>query len=95
MLREIEMHLPQGPHQPVPPAVLSISACQDNQVTLDGTINSMFTGTLLNVWATGAFQDYPTFRDRIAAGMPPYSTPVLSGAGSPNPAFLHQLPLTI
>ena len=44
---------------PVGASVRLISACQDNQVALDGLTNGLFTGRLLEAWGAGAFQgDY-------------------------------------
>ena len=61
---------------PVAASVRLISACQDNQVALDGLTNGLFTGRLLETWGAGAFQgDYAAFHKAIADTMPPTQTP--------------------
>lgn len=77
-------------------SILLISGCQDNQLSLDGTFNGMFTGHLLSVWRNGAFQgDYATFHKAIVQRMPPNQTPNLFVDGASNVAFLSQQPFTI
>ena len=57
---------------PVAASVRLISACQDNQVALDGLTNGLFTGRLLEAWGEGAFQgDYAAFHRAIVDRMPP------------------------
>jgi hypothetical protein len=64
------------------PCVLLISGCQDNQVSLDGTHNGLFTATLLTVWNGGAFQgSYRTLHRRITRQMPSTQTPAFTLAG--------------
>lgn len=58
--------------------VLLISGCADNQTSLDGAVNGLFTGTLLKVWKTyqarGVVPSYRLLRQAINAQMPPYQT---------------------
>ena len=68
---------------PVAASVRLISACQDNQVALDGLTNGLFTGRLLETWGAGAFQgDYAAFHKAIVDLMPP----------TPDPEPLHHRP---
>ena len=56
---------------PVKASVRLISACQDNQVALDGLTNGLFTGRLLEAWGEGAFHgDYAAFHRAILGRMP-------------------------
>ncbi len=61
---------------PVAASVRLISACQDNQVAMDGLTNGLFTGRLLEAWGEGAFQgDYAAFHRAIVDRMPPEPDP--------------------
>jgi len=70
-------------------SVILISGCQDNQLSLDGPRNGLFTGTLRAVWNGGRLTGgYRRFRDQIAARMPAYQTPnyfVAGGWRRPSP----------
>ncbi|MBG0568427.1 caspase family protein [Actinoplanes aureus] len=77
------------------PAVLAESACQDNQVAMDGRRNGLFTQRFLEVWATGAATDYPDLHRRICELMPPQQTPNLYWATDRDVAFESQRPLVI
>lgn len=77
-------------------SVLLISGCQDNQLSLDGTFNGLFTGTLKIVWNGGTFTgSYRSFRTAIGSKMPPDQTPNMSRVGASNGAFIAQRPFTI
>ena len=77
-------------------SVMLISGCQDNQTSLDGTYNGLFTGTLLKVWNAGTFTgNYRTFRNRIVSRMPPDQTPNLFWASDRCAKFEAQVPFTI
>ena len=77
-------------------SVLLISGCQDNQLSMDGTFNGLFTGTLKTVWNGGTFDgSYRRFHTAIGSKMPPDQTPKLSLVGASNPAFIAQKPLTL
>ena len=81
---------------PVAASVRLISACQDNQVAMDGLTNGLFTGRLLEAWGEGAFQgDYRAFHRAILDRMPPDQTPNLYLAGLPSPAYDAQRPFDI
>ena len=47
------------------PAILQISACQDEEYSFEGFGNGKFTKALLNVWADGKFQG--TYKDLFTA----------------------------
>lgn len=77
-------------------SVLLISGCQDNQLSMDGTFNGLFTGTLKTVWNGGTFRgSYRRFHTAIAAKMPPDQSPKLSLVGASNAAFIAQKPFMI
>lgn len=77
-------------------SVMLISGCQDNQVSLDGTFNGKFTGTLLRVWRDGQFSgDYRDFHSRILARMPSTQSPNLFLVGQQNVAFERQKPFLV
>ena len=77
-------------------SVLLISGCQDNQVSLDGSRNGLFTQTLLSVWKDGAYGGpYARFHKAIVKNMPPTQTPNLFKVGQPNSSFERQTPFTV
>jgi len=72
----------------IAPCVLLISGCQDNQLSLDGTHNGLFTATLLTVWNGGAFRGgYRRLHRQISQRMPSTQSPRLSVIGTPNRGF--------
>jgi hypothetical protein len=76
--------------------IVLISGCQDNQVSLDGSRNGMFTGMLKRVWNNGKFAyAYRRFRDTIVSKMPPTQTPNYFVVGAANPKFESQVPFTV
>ncbi|MET9882007.1 caspase family protein [Streptomyces sp. NPDC006430] len=78
------------------PGVVLISACQDDQVALDGRVNGKFTETLLRVWSGGAFDgSYEAFHQDIKKRMPATQIPNFFTTGSPGAGFLGQKPFTI
>jgi hypothetical protein len=77
-------------------SVLLISGCMDNQTSLDGARNGLFTGTLKKVWNGGRFKGgYRKLRDTIVSKMPPNQTPNYFFVGVANPKFEAQQPWTI
>jgi metacaspase-1 len=77
-------------------SVQLISGCQDNQLSLDGTFNGLFTGTLRQVWNGGTFRgSYTKFHKAIRSRMPPDQTPKLTMVGASNAAFEAQQPFQI
>jgi hypothetical protein len=73
-----------------------ISGCQDNQYSMDGEFNGLFTGTLLRVWDSGHFKgSYADFHRQIVRLMPSTQSPNHFLVGQPNPAFDAQGPFEI
>jgi hypothetical protein len=87
---------PAGEKAKVNAAVLLISGCQDNQTSLDGARNGLFTEKLKKTWNGGKFSGgYRLFRDKIAALMPATQTPNFFRTGATNAAFEAQKPFSI
>ncbi len=81
---------------PVAASVRLLSACQDNQVAMDGLANGLFTGRLLEAWGEGAFQgNYSAFYRAIVERMPPAQTPNQFLTGQQSPAYDAQRPFDI
>jgi len=77
-------------------STILISGCQDNQLSLDGDFNGLFTATLLRVWNEGRFRgDYRKFHQAIRRNMPPDQTPNFFTTGAPNRLFERQSPFTV
>lgn len=77
-------------------SVILISACQENQVVMDGIKNGLFTETLLKVWDNGKFSGgYHHFRNQITSLMPPTESPKYTIVGHRERAFEHQRPFSI
>lgn len=87
---------PNTPDNQIQASVLLLSSCTDNQQSLDGPFNSVFTEELINVWANGNFTgDYNVFASAIEDHTPSSQTPQIKVAGVPNNAFLNSKPFTI
>jgi hypothetical protein len=96
MYDEIQKSVPPFDKANIGATVILTSGCQDNQTSLDGDKNGLFTQTLLEVWNDGSFDSsYRTFRRRIAREMPPWQSPNLFIVGSPNQTFTSQVPFTV
>lgn len=92
----IQKATPAGEKAAVRSTVLLVSGCQDNQFSLDGRRNGLFTGMLKKVWNKGKFEGgYRRFRDSIAQRMPAQQTPNYLVIGKANPGFEAQTPFTI
>lgn len=77
-------------------SVLLISGCQDNQLSLDGDRNGLFTQQVLEVWDDGQWVgSHPSFHKAVGAKMPPTQSPNYNPVGAQNAAFEQQTPLTI
>jgi hypothetical protein len=77
-------------------AALLISGCQDQQVSLDGRRNGLFTANMKKVWKEGAFDGgYRRFHEMIVGRMPPTQTPNLFQVGAMTPEFLNRKPFTV
>ncbi len=96
LYEEIQRAFPGGERVEVKASVILISGCQDNQYSLDGERNGLFTETLKKVWRRGAFRgSLEKFRDSIAQRMPPSQTPNYYCVGRRNPEFEAQSPFTL
>lgn len=81
----------------LPPSVVLIAACQDNQLAREDTRHGVFTGRLLKVWNDGAFNgSLRDFFNAVRDAMPSPLTqlPKLTPAGAPADAFLAARPFT-
>ena len=77
-------------------SVLLISGCQDNQLSLDGARNGLFTQRLLETWNQGRFAgSYVDLHRQILTLMPPQQTPNLFWATPPDPVLEQQHPFTL
>jgi hypothetical protein len=77
-------------------SVLLISGCQDNQLSLDGMFNGLFTGTLLRVWNGGKFRgDHRAFHHSILSDMPPNQSPNYFWVGPVSHEFEKQTPFAL
>ncbi len=93
---DIRKKTPRREKVNVESSVVLISACQDNQVAMDGTNNGLFTETLLKVWNQGRFTGgYHHFRNEIAAFLPPTQSPKYTIVGRRERVFEHQRPFSI
>jgi hypothetical protein len=96
LYRKIQSEHPAAEKTKVNASVLLLSGCMDNQTSLDGPRNGLFTGTLKKVWNGGKFKgSYRKLRDVIVSKMPPNQTPNYYVAGAANPKFETQRPWTI
>lgn len=97
--RDLYREAKAATRQATPPtaSVLLISGCQDNQLSLDGTRNGLFTQRLLETWDQGAFSGvgYPDLHRQIVTLMPPQQTPNLLWATPADPVLEQQRPFTI
>ena len=79
-------------------SVLLISGCRDDQLSLDGFSNGLFTENLLAVWDDGKFNDgggYKQFHEAIRSRMPDEQQPNYSLVGAENEGFEGQGPFTV
>jgi hypothetical protein len=76
--------------------VILISGCQDNQLSLDGDRNGLFTSQVLAAWDEGRWSgSHPRFHKAVGAKMPPTQSPNYFPVGAQDAAFEQQSPLTI
>jgi hypothetical protein len=62
--------------------VVALSACQDNQTTMDGTVNGYFTANVLRTWDDGAFEgSHQQLHSRLASQSVPAITPAINTYG--------------
>lgn len=75
-------------------SVLSLSGCQDNQLSYDGDVNGLFTEKLLQVLATKKAKTYGDLVARVRRLMPSDQSPDFRYAGPRCPAFEASVPFT-
>jgi len=93
---EIQEKCPAAENAEIGATVILISGCQDNQLSMDGDRNGLFTQQLLSVWNKGKYHGtYPKFHKAIGAKMPPTQSPNYNPVGATNGGFEKQNPLTI
>lgn len=77
-------------------SIVLISGCQDDQLSMDGSANGLFTEKLKAVWNDGTFTgSYKEFADAIIAEMPSKQQPNYYTVGAENAAFEAQTPFRI
>jgi hypothetical protein len=92
----IQQEVPSNVKARVAATVILISGCQDNQLSLDGKKNGLFTQHLLEVWSKGQWRGpHLRFQQAIGARMPPTQTPNYFTTGARDAAFEQQTPLTV
>ena len=93
----IQKALPTAEKADVGATVLLISGCQDDQLSLDGFTNGLFTENLLAVWGNGAWSGggHPQFHEAIRSRMPGQQQPNYMRVGAQNDAFEDESPFTI
>jgi hypothetical protein len=93
---QIQADHPQGERVSIGASVVLISGCQDNQVSLDGDKNGLFTGALLKVWNKGKFEGgLRKFHKQIQARIDLFQSPNYLTVGPTNNTFERQKPFTI
>ena len=96
LYRKIQDEHPAAESAVVKASVLLVSGCMDNQTSMDGARNGLFTGTLKTVWNNGAFKgNYRKLRDMVVAKMPADQTPNYYFVGAANPKYEAQEPFLI
>ena len=76
--------------------VILISGCQDDQLSMDGAGNGLFTQTLKSVYNDGAYSGgYEDFCNSIKASMPAKQQPNYFVVGAANSTFEAQSPFEI
>ena len=93
---QIQKVVPTSKKADIGATVLLISGCQDDQLSLDGFSNGLFTENLLAVWDNGAWKgSHRRFHEEIVSRMPDDQKPNYSQVGASSPDFEQQDPLTI
>jgi metacaspase-1 len=94
---DIQKRVPGAEKADPAATVLLISGCRDDQLSLDGFSNGLFTENLRAVWGDGAWDGggYAQFREEIRARMPAKQQPNYFRVGAGNPGFEQQKPFTI
>jgi hypothetical protein len=96
LYRGIQSSHQSGDDVDVGATVFLISGCQDNQLSLDGDRNGLFTQTFLGVWDEGRFEgSHRQLWKAIGAQMPPTQSPNFFRVGPRRRDFQRQTPLTV
>ena len=96
LYRDIQKAHPAAEKAKVKASMLLVSGYMDDQVSMDGDKNGLFTGALKTVWNGGKFKKaYRKFRDVIVSKMPSDQTPNYFFIGGANANFEKQRPFTI
>jgi hypothetical protein len=92
----IQRAVPSSAKCEIGATVLLISGCQDDQTSLDGFSNGLFTEKLKNSWDDGKWKgDYPSFHKAILAQMPDDQQPNYMSVGESNAEYEGEEPLQI
>jgi metacaspase-1 len=92
----IQSSVVTAPKADIGATVLLISGCQDDQLSLDGFSNGLFTENLRTVWDDGAWHGgYPAFHQAILARMPSRQQPNYFRVGAADDQFEQQDPFTV
>ena len=92
----IQRDIPPREKNTIAATVALISGCQDNQSSLDGDRNGLFTEKLLQAWDSGAFEgSLHDLRNATAQVMPATQTPNYYVVGRPNAKALRRPALRI
>lgn len=92
----IQQANPHGDRVAIGATVLLLSGCRDNQTSLDGDRNGLFTATLLKVWNGGRYKgSLRRFYRLILEKMPLWQSPNYFMVGPENRNFERRRPFTI
>jgi metacaspase-1 len=92
----IQSSVVTAPKADIGATVLLVSGCQDDQLSLDGFSNGLFTENLRAVWNDGAWRgSYPAFHEAIRTRMPSRQQPNYTRVGAANDQFEQQDPFTV
>jgi hypothetical protein len=92
---EVQERVAPGDDAEIEAQVILISGCQDNQQSLDGARNGLFTAKLLETWRSGQFKGYRSFARKIKSKLPPTQSPNYFKTGPVSRVFESERPLTI
>lgn len=93
---DIQASVVTAPKADIGATVLLISGCQDDQLSLDGFSNGLFTENLRAVWDNGAWRGgYAAFHEAIRSQMPARQQPNYMRVGAANDEFEQQDPFTV
>ena len=92
----IQSAVPTARKAEIDATVVLISGCQDDQLSLDGFSNGLFTENLRAVWDDGAWKGgHRAFWEAIRSRMPATQQPNYYVVGAPNDSFEQSDPFTI